>query len=43
MLRAEELLNGRTNKQDLRHSAQNFNLYTHFTSPIIMYPDITVH
>lgn len=43
MQRAEYMLVGTTDKQDLKHSALNFDLYTHFTSPIRRYPDIVVH
>lgn len=43
MQRAEYLIAGSNDVNELKHSALNFNLYTHFTSPIRRYPDIVVH
>ena len=43
MFRAEYVMVGQTPKEDLKHFALNFDLYTHFTSPIRRYPDIIVH
>lgn len=43
MQRAEYVISGHQELSELRHSALNFDLYTHFTSPIRRYPDIVVH
>jgi DIS3-like exonuclease 2 len=43
MQRAEYVISGDSEISDLRHSALNFDLYTHFTSPIRRYPDMIVH
>jgi DIS3-like exonuclease 2 len=43
MQRAEYVISGYQEYEDLRHSALNFDLYTHFTSPIRRYPDMIVH
>jgi len=43
MQRAEYVICANSDLQDLRHSALNFELYTHFTSPIRRYPDMIVH
>ena len=43
MLRAEYVLAKQFEYDDLKHYALNFELYTHFTSPIRRYPDLIVH
>jgi exoribonuclease R len=43
MQRAEYIISGDNELSELRHSALNFDLYTHFTSPIRRYPDMIVH
>ncbi len=43
MQRAEYIITGDNEITELRHSALNFDLYTHFTSPIRRYPDMIVH
>ena len=43
LLRAEYVFAGKFNLDDLRHSSLNYDLYTHFTSPIRRYPDMIVH
>jgi VacB/RNase II family 3'-5' exoribonuclease len=43
MQRAEYIISGNNDLSELRHSALNFDLYTHFTSPIRRYPDMVVH
>jgi DIS3-like exonuclease 2 len=43
MQRAEYILARGNDPSEFRHSALNFDLYTHFTSPIRRYPDIVVH
>ena len=43
LLRAEYVFAGKYNSDDLRHSSLNYDLYTHFTSPIRRYPDMIVH
>jgi VacB/RNase II family 3'-5' exoribonuclease len=43
MQRAEYIICGHHDISELRHSALNFDLYTHFTSPIRRYPDMVVH
>ena len=43
MLRAEYVLAGQFSPEELKHFALNFDLYTHFTSPIRRYPDMIVH
>ena len=43
MQRAEYTYCGDLSKDELRHTALNFDLYTHFTSPIRRYPDLLVH
>jgi exoribonuclease R len=43
MQRAEYIISGDNELSELRHSALNFDLYTHFTSPIRRYPDMVVH
>ena len=43
MLRAEYVIAGYFDFDELKHCALNFELYTHFTSPIRRYPDIIVH
>ena len=42
-LRAEYVIAGHYDFDELKHYALNFSLYTHFTSPIRRYPDIIVH
>jgi DIS3-like exonuclease 2 len=41
--RAEYIIAGNNDVSELRHSALNFDLYTHFTSPLRRYPDMVVH
>ena len=43
MLRAEYVLAHNYDFDELKHCALNFDLYTHFTSPIRRYPDLIVH
>ena len=43
LLRAEYIFAGKLGQDDLRHSSLNYDLYTHFTSPIRRYPDMIVH
>jgi hypothetical protein len=43
MQRAEYTISRNKELSELKHSALNFELYTHFTSPIRRYPDIVVH
>ena len=43
LLRAEYVFAGKYQSDDLRHSSLNYELYTHFTSPIRRYPDMIVH
>ena len=43
LLRAEYVFAGKFSTDDLRHSSLNYDLYTHFTSPIRRYPDMIVH
>ena len=43
LLRAEYVFAGKLTAEDLRHSSLNYDLYTHFTSPIRRYPDMIVH
>lgn len=43
MQRAEYTLTKDKLFSEMKHSALNFELYTHFTSPIRRYPDIVVH
>jgi exoribonuclease R len=43
MQRAEYVIAGYNDFSELKHSALNFDLYTHFTSPIRRYPDMIVH
>lgn len=43
MLRAEYCYAKDFQLEDLKHTALNFDLYTHFTSPIRRYPDMLVH
>ena len=42
-LRAEYIFADSHSKDELRHSSLNYDLYTHFTSPIRRYPDMIVH
>ena len=43
LLRAEYIFAGKFNLEELKHSSLNYDLYTHFTSPIRRYPDMIVH
>ena len=43
LLRAEYVFAGKFKYEELRHSSLNYELYTHFTSPIRRYPDMIVH
>ena len=43
LLRAEYVFVGKFSLEELKHSSLNYDLYTHFTSPIRRYPDIIVH
>ena len=43
ILRAEYVFAGKYSMDELKHSSLNYDLYTHFTSPIRRYPDIIVH
>ena len=43
ILRAEYVFAGKYSMEELKHSSLNYDLYTHFTSPIRRYPDIIVH
>ena len=43
LLRAEYVFAGKFKYEELRHSSLNYDLYTHFTSPIRRYPDMIVH
>ena len=43
LLRAEYVFAGKFSQDELRHYSLNYDLYTHFTSPIRRYPDMIVH
>ena len=43
LLRAEYVFVGKLSLEELKHSSLNYDLYTHFTSPIRRYPDMIVH
>ena len=42
LLRAEYVFAGKFKYEELQHSSLNYDLYTHFTSPIRRYPDMIV-